>query len=260
MNRLFIANLMRIKNSKLYWIICGSMAAVALAMVIKALTDFDKKIDSAVTIFIIPIAIALAVFLGLFFGTEYSDGTIRNKLFVLDRRKIYFANLFTSFICAIGLVISYMLPVVLIGFPCVGLPKPFTLSIVAAGFVALLAYCSIYSRIGMLSANKAGTTVLSIILFLVLLVIGVVICSALAEPEFVLIYGSEFQYVPNPRYVTGAARVILQMLANILPSGQAVQFAEGTADTLWSLPLYSLGICGACSVAGAVIFHKKDIK
>ncbi|MDE6373806.1 MAG: hypothetical protein K2L72_04830, partial [Clostridia bacterium] len=238
MNRLFIANLMRIKNSKLYWIICGSMAAVALVLVF-IFMNADKTVDQIITLFVIPVGIALAVFLGLFFGTEYGDGTIRNKLIALDRRQIYFANLFTSFICAIGLIISYMLPVVLIGFPCIGLPKSLSFRIVAVGFVTLLAYCSIFTMIGMLYSNKAGATVLDIILFIVLLLIGAFICSVLMEPEFVLSYG-DAQFIPNPRYVTGTKRVILQILANVLPSGQAIQFAEGVTDTLWSLPLYSL--------------------
>ena len=260
MNRIFIANLMRIKNNKLYWGLCGSMFVVALAMIIKAFTNTDKRIDGAITIYLIPIGIALAVFLGLFFGTEYGDGTIRNKLIAVDRRQIYFADLFASVICSIGLIVSYMLPVVLIGFPCVGLPKAMTVCIAAVGFVTLLAYCAIFTMIGMLFANKAGATVLDIILFIVLLLIGSVICSVLDEPEFVLSYGADAQILPNPRYVSGATRVIMQIFANILPSGQVVRLAMGVTDALWSLPLYSLGICVVCSVAGAVIFYKKDIK
>lgn len=262
MNRLFIANFVRIKNSKLYWGLCCSMFIVALAMTINALANSDRSIDNAITVFVIPIGLALAVFLSLFLGTEYSDGTIRNKLIAHDRRQIYIANLFASFVCTIGLVVSYMIPVVLIGFPCVGLPNLLTVGIMSAGFVTLLAFCSLFTMVGMIYANKAGATVVNLVLSIVLVAIGAIICSVLTAPEFIPSYdiGTGIVYLPNPRYATGVTRVILQILANISPAGQAVQFAMGVTDALWSLPLYSFGICGLCSVAGAVVFNKKDIK
>ena len=112
MNRLLIANFMRVKKNKLFWALCGVMSLVSLFMIVNAIVNNDSQIDNAMCMFVIPVEIAAAVFISIFFGTEYGDGTIRNKLVVgHDRRQIYFANSITA--AASGLVLSaaYMLPI-----------------------------------------------------------------------------------------------------------------------------------------------------
>ena len=112
MNRLLIANFMRIKKNKLIWVLCGVMAFVSLMTVVTAISNRATQIDGLMCIFVIPVEIASAIFISIFFGTEYGDGTIRNKLVVgHDRRQIYFANLIT--VAAFSLVLSaaYMLPI-----------------------------------------------------------------------------------------------------------------------------------------------------
>ena len=97
MNRLLIANFARIKKNKLFWVLCGVMALMAIVMVVNAVSNRDTQIDGAMCAFAIPVEIAAAIFISIFFGTEYGDGTIRNKLIIgHDRRQIYFANLITA--------------------------------------------------------------------------------------------------------------------------------------------------------------------
>ena len=132
MNRLLIANFMRIKKNKLFWVLCGVMALVSLTMVVNLISNNATQIDGAANIFVIPAEIAAAIFISVFFGTEYGDGTIRNKLIAgHDRRQIYFANAIMSTVCAFAMFVSYMLPVMIFGFSFVGLPTGKTIGNVA---------------------------------------------------------------------------------------------------------------------------------
>jgi len=264
MIRLLTANLTRIKKSKLFWSLCGIVALFAFIMIIYMIADSIKIIDNAITLFVIPIEIAAAIFISIFFGTEYSDGAIRNKLVVGHRRHIiYLANFITSVICSGVFVLSYMLPVVLLGFSCVGLPSTGAIKILAVGLVTLIAFGALFTMVSMIYANKAGATVINLVLAFMLLIVGYVLCSYLMQPELIPTHGigNELEYIANPRYLSGAKRTFVQMLNDLLPAGQAVRFIYmGDAEPLWSLPLYSIGVGVELTTIGAVVFDKKDIK
>ena len=263
MNRLLIANFMRIKKNKLFWVLCGVMAFVSLMTVVTAISNRATQIDGLMCMFVIPVEIASAIFISIFFGTEYGDGTIRNKLVVgHDRRQIYFANLIT--VAAFSLVLSaaYMLPIVILGFPAVALPTVEAIKIVAVGVLTIFAFCSLFTMVSMIYSNKAGASVINLMLTFLLLVVASWLLANLSAPEFYPAYGTDdgIEYVRNPSYVSGAARTILQTLCDLLPAGQAMQFMMGVSSPLWALPLYSAGVCVACSAVGLVVFFKKDIK
>ena len=65
---------------------------------------------------------------------------------------------------------------------------------------------------------------------------------------------------PNPKYLKGTKREIIQSLYDINPGGQAIQCANMTAVNPLRLPLYSLGIIVLATGAGAVLFQKRDLK
>lgn len=263
MNRLLIANFMRIKKNKLFWVLCGVMALVSLMTVVTAISNRATQIDGLMCMFVIPVEIASAIFISIFFGTEYGDGTIRNKLVVgHDRRQIYFANLIT--VAAFSLVLSaaYMLPIVILGFPAVALPTVEAIKIVAVGILTIFAFCSLFTMVSMIYSNKAGATVINLVFAFLLLLTAFILISYLMVPEFQFVHGVDggMEQIRNPNYVSGIRRTILQILCDILPGGQAVQFTTGLLSPLWTLPLYSAGVCVACTAAGVVVFYKKDIK
>ena len=47
MNRLLIANFMRVKKNKLFWALCGVMSLVSLFMIVNAIVNNDSQIDNA---------------------------------------------------------------------------------------------------------------------------------------------------------------------------------------------------------------------
>lgn len=263
MNRLLIANFMRIKKNKLFWVLCGVMALVSLIMVFTAISNHADIIDGPMCMFVIPVEIAMAIFISIFFGTEYGDGTIRNKLVVgHDRRQIYCANLITVVVCGLVLSAAYMLPIVILGFPAVALPTVKSVQIVAVGVLTLFAFCSLFTMVSMMYSNKAGATVINLVLAFLLLLIAFLLISYLQAPEFHIVHGIDgsMEKVRNPMYVSGIRRTILQILCDLLPGGQAVQFTTGTFSPLWALPLYSVGVCAACTAVGIIVFYRKDIK
>ena len=261
MNRILIANFMRVIKNKLFWILCAVMAAVALIVVLNAISNNDTQIDNAMCFFVIPAEIAAAIFISIFFGTEYGDGTIRNKLIVgHDRRQIYFANAVTSAACALVMFAAYMLPVMILGFSAVALPTGKAVGIAAVGIVTLFAFCSLYTMISMVYSNKAGATAINLVLAFLLIVFASVLITILSAPEFYHAYGEGAELVRNPHYISGIARTMLQAFCDLLPSGQAMQFMTGFSSPLWAFVLYSAGVCTACTAVGAVVFFVKDIK
>lgn len=266
MYTLLVSGFTRIRKNMLFWICCGVMAAFGITAVVLLLVfnDGASQIDASLCDYIIPTEIAVAVFVSIFLGTEYGDGTIRNKLTIgHDRRQIYLANLILSIVCALIFCASYLIPLVIIGFACVGLPSETTVETIFASLATLVSFCSLFTAVGIGFKNKAGSTVVNLLSAFVLLIVGLVVCNCLTAPEFYPVYTGDsgtVEYIPNPAYPVGAARTFLQLLLNVLPGGQAVQIITGVIGPLWALPLYSLGVCAVCTAVGMIVFNKADIK
>ena len=59
---------------------------------------------------------AAAVFIGVFVGTEYSDGTLRNKLIIgHSRSSIYISNLIVCTTAGIIMHLTYIITTILLG-------------------------------------------------------------------------------------------------------------------------------------------------
>lgn len=262
MIKLLVANFFRAVKNKLFWCLCGATALVSLIMIVSAMLSGSAPIDGVICMCVVAVEIAAAVFISIFFGTEYGDGTIRNKLVVgHDRRQIYFANLLTAVVCGLVMTAAYILPVVILGFPLVGLPSVTAIQVMAVGIVTLFAFCSLFTMVSMMYSNKAGATVINLVLAFLLLAAASFLLSILNAPEYYTVFTDEGQeLVRNSNYIDGVARTILQALCDLLPSGQAMQFIQGISSPLWVFPLYSVGVCATCTAVGAVVFYKKDIK
>lgn len=265
MYRLLKANLSRVINSKLFWALCVVMAGIAVAFITgNAAYNERSSVDGVVVNgFGMFTGIAVALFSSIFFGTEYGDGTIRNKLIVgHGRTAIFLTNLLTAVICAFGFAAAYFLPVVVIGFPVLGLPTVSSAKIIGVGSATLVAFCSVHTTVSMVYANKAGATVVNLLIAFVTLVAAYGICMMLYQPEFVHAFGlgDEVIELPNRYYVSGASRALLVMLVDVMPAGHVIQSMIDPVSPLWSLPLCSAGVCVACAAIGVVVFRGKNIK
>lgn len=104
----------------------------------------------------------------------------------------------------------------------------FTLAV----FVLAIAFASIFTLISMLNHNKAITAVVCILLAFLLLFAGAQFNKMLNEPEtnmglMMTDNGQEYQEIPNPNYLEGGERKVVQFLYDFVPGGQALQCVSG---------------------------------
>lgn len=275
MRKLLSANFCRLRRDKVFWICFLAMLAyVVLAMLgnchqaLQDTTSFQYTLDMFYFVYAFPIGLLIAVFVSLFLGTEYSDGTIRNKLIVgHTRRDIYLAHLFTSMISGSFLLLAGILGG-LCGIPFLGTWKMGSrvLFFWLISLMCMAAFEAIFTLIGMLCSNKAVSAVLSILLFLGLLLIAFNLYYCLAEPEVVngIIITKEGMQMgdpePNPRYLTGLKREIYQFAIDFLPTGQCIEMEELTVVHPIRMIVSSVVITFVTTLGGILAFEKKDLK
>ena len=133
---------------------------------------YAVSMDSVFFGWAVVIGLVMAIFIPLFFGTEYSDGTIRNKIVTGHRRlHVYFANLAVSFFAAVCFNAAYMLSSALAGLPLIGwlsVDLITALLHVLGGLVTTAAFCAIYTLTVMLFHRKASAAVLSMLTVILL--------------------------------------------------------------------------------------------
>jgi hypothetical protein len=213
----------------------------------------------------------LSVFISMFLGTEYSDGTIRNKLIVgHTRTEIYLANLLT---CFGGCLIFFAVWAVggLAGIPYFGLWSVGIggwLQLLLISLLTLLAITSILTMASQMITNKAGSAVAAIFIVLALLLLGSYFYNSLCEPETYINgvtinsdgtveFGDE---VANSAYIGGTLRTVYHVILNILPSGQQIWIADETVVHPVFMCMCSLMIIVAFAGIGLLLFRRKDIK
>ena len=275
MCKLLRANLDRFKRDKVYWggmicMIAYCVMVVILQYRIMKAYDIECQLDNFLFASFMMIGIELSVVISLFVGTEYSDGTIRNKIIVgMSRRDIYLAN---SITCSVGAVVSALLTtlfVMMVGVPLfgwVGMKFSTLLLMVLIYAVAVIAYTSIYNLIAMLCSNKAYTAIINVVLSFGLLFVSIYLQQRLSAQEMLdcasLGANGEITYgtVANPHYLAGTAREIHQFFFDLLPSGQGMQVVCMEVIHPYRILLYSTILIILCNAIGVWIFKKKDLK
>ena len=117
-----------------------------------------------------------AILTSMFIGSEYSDGTIRNKLVVgHSRMRIYLANLIVCSVACVLISLSYITGVFVVGSAKGGelLTKTSVVTMcLVCSILVSVAFTSIMTMLAILNTNKAGNVVVSMLLALILLVSG----------------------------------------------------------------------------------------
>ncbi|MEA4964627.1 MAG: ABC transporter permease subunit [Oscillospiraceae bacterium] len=272
MNKLLTANFARLKKDKVFWLGMAFLFAAGIFGVMMKLTnDPTATADQLALIFPVLIGIVSAAFCSLYLGTEYSDGTIRNKLIVGHTRSaVYLANFITCSAAGIAMCLSYLAAVVAVGLPTLGLSDMSMGAmavLILVAFVMVIACTALFTLLCMLNQNKATAAVICILLLVALLVLATTINARLDAPQYYDSYvftdsqgsatsGQEI----NPQYLTGMKREIYQFFLDFLPTGQAIEISSQSTPHLWQMPLYSLLITVVSTVCGVWCFRKKDLK
>lgn len=276
MRKLLSANFVRLKKSKVFWAATLFLVVFGIVLVLNqykehVLYGYEVKLNTVFFGYTILIGIICAAFCSLFLGTEYSDGTIRNKLVVgHTRTAIYVSNFITVTVAALLMCAAFVIVVSVVGTPLIGLVKasPRLLAGLLFGSTLMIcAVCAILTLISMLNQNKAVSAVICILGMVALLFAAVVIKTKLEAPEFYdgfvfsdSLGSAENEQIANPEYLTGTARLVYECIYDILPTGQALQYSGMTANHLWQMMLYSLLITIGTTLTGIVCFGRKDVK
>lgn len=287
MNKLLSANFSRLFKNKAFWILMGAsflwgtgMIAGRYLEILKAIqfgdfqsTDVYYHIDNLFFQYAPIIGLFCAVFTTLFLGSEYSDGTIRNKISIgHSRRSIYLSNFIVCSAAGLLIMASWILSMFTVGAALLGWFKnteaaALLLSLLISVFM-VTAITAVFVLLSMLIQNKATSAVIVILAFFGLLFLGSYIENRLAEPESyktalsVTIEGQVELSEPqmNPNYVSGTQRKLFEFAEEFLPTGQAILISHQEMRNEGFMILYSLVLSLFITYIGITLFERKDLK
>lgn len=249
MNRLLSANFTRLRKSKVFWL--GVIAMIGFGAFLpisnymdeirfREFTDYEftNPFDNVLFGYSLAIGVLCAIFISLFLGTEYSDGTIRNKLIVgKTRASIYFSNLITNIAAALFMCLCYLGSVCAVGIPLcdkIDMEISLVLKIIAASLVMVIAFCSVCTMLSMIIQSKAIMAIISITSIFVLMFGSAIISDRLNQPKN-FVYSEITDGVekvisePNSYYVGGTKRKVYIFLNDFLPTSQSIKFYQNSA-------------------------------
>lgn len=280
MNRLLKANVSRLKKDTVFRVCLLFTLLYAIVTIVAGwrsmeINDTTIAIDAlflnsfGVSGFLAVPGIVLAAFCSMFIGTEFSDGTLRNKLIVGHRRRaIYLSNVLTCAVSGIFFSLVYLLTVSIAGIPLFGgfqLETGTLLLLIFDGMLAIVAYAAIFNMLSMVLQNKTVCVCLCLIAVMASMFLCFYLMKRLEGPSMVEVYQmvngkTTTESVPNNQYVDGSLRQVFQFMIDFLPSGQSLQLSGQTAVHLKLMPLYSAATILLTNIAGIAAFARKDIK
>ena len=275
MINLLSANLFRLRKSILFWITLLLSFGFGAFMCVtryreQFLYNYEVSLNSVFFGWALLIGLVLSVFLPLFFGTEYSDGTIRNKIIAGQRRHaIYVSTLITTFLSAVLFCAAYMLACVVVGVPLIGWLTVKTGVVLVScleAFIMTASWCALFTAVFMNCSRKAASAVSCMLLLLLLSIAALTVYQMLDAPEFYPAYSltADGQMTsimePNLAYLTEDQRPFYEFLLDLNPMGQALQYVNLAPARPLQMALCSLGLFAATTAAGAALFGRKDLK
>lgn len=281
MNKLLRANFTRLWKNKVFWGCMIFMAVDALNTVVNQYISFKRNGGEKALYFserlaldqTVAVSIISAIFIGLFIGTEYSNGTMRNKLIIgHSRTAIYFANLAVCITAAILIHVTYVVTALLGGLIAFG--NIFTnadvfIKLFAVTIIVITAFAAMLLPISTHITSKSAGVTTTIMLTLVLLIFAIIISQGLNEPEVYEAYtiidaSGEEIFEPetkNPFYVGGVQRKVYEVLYDVLPTCHAARIQmDDMPENPAVIPLWSAAVIIVTTACGAVFFRRKDLK
>ena len=280
MRKLLSANVARLWKSRVFWGLegfCFGFGVFAYSLVTYNTRNLGQgwleyEAHSYFYLWVLYIAVIIALFACFFIGTDYSDGTLRNKMIVgHSREEIYLSFLLTTFTAAFFFVLAYLLAVLLVGLPLSGRAvlthvqaQPWRL--LGCGLV-IVEYAALFTMVSMLDSDKARNLVISLLIAVILIFSGMMAYGKLSAPELIQIVVPQSDGGillkdgdPNPEYLTGGIRTVFVWLAAILPSGSMMLSLDKNLSFDWRNPVCAVALTTLLNVIGIGVFKKKDIK
>lgn len=276
MGKLLSANFIRLKKDKIFWTCIGVMLLYCVVYMLNGcrqatadMSDYSYGLDQYYFHFAASIGLFCALFGSMFFGTEYGDGTIRNKIIIgHTRQSVYLANLLTAFTAALCMMLTWLIGA-LVAVPVLGFWKMDAFHLILyllIGVMLTAALCSICTFVSMLSVNKAMTVAISILLVLGLIALASMVYGRLQEPEMssgVLITANGMDLsdpAPNPNYITGLKREVYEWLMDFLPTGQGLKLWQLEVNRPLRMLVSSVFITLFTTLGGIFLFKRKNLQ
>lgn len=280
MRKLLSGNFARLWKSRVFWVLQGfsfGFGVFAYALVAYNTRNLGQgwleyEAHGYFYLWVFYIAVIIALFACFFIGTDYSDGTVRNKMIVgHSREEIYLSFLLTTITAAFFFVFAYLLAVLLVGLPLSGTAvlthvqaQPWRL--LGCGLV-IVEYAALFTMVSMLDSDKARNIVISLLIAVILIFSGMMAYGKLSAPEYIQIVVPQSDGgillkdgAPNPEYLTGTIRTAFAWLTIILPSGSTMLSLDKHLSFDWRNPICAATLTALLTVIGIGVFKKKDIK
>lgn len=289
MSKLLAAEQSRLLKSLIYKIcLAFSIGLAALCVILRwydALKHADiyaklgesyQNIDSLLLASPIYLLFVLPVFVGIFVGTEYSDGTIRNKMIVGHLRadlylsKLIVCSLADEILMFANIAVLWILGKLLVGGT--SLTAAQFLAYLSVIFFATLSLTAILLLIAMSIQSKAAGSVSCILFVLIMMFSSLFVFQSLSAQEYIevpsevnintdteeadIVYEKE----KNPRYLTGIKRRIYSTINDVLPFSQIYQFGMTDVEQPGMMMIYDCFILIFTTGTGIVILKKKNLK
>ena len=277
MRKLITANFFRIRKDRFSWCVVGIIVILSLVNVFNSARSYEAMADAGYILSLEDyyfnqaplIGAFLALLISMFLGTEFSEGTIRNKLCIGHKRnEIFLSNFISCALATIALTAVWLLISALL----FGLIGPLEMSIsefvgcilVAMGFA--VSFAALYTVIGSLSSNKAMTIIYTFAVFIIFAIAASGLYDRLCEPEMnegMMLVGTqlvEMEPTPNPLYLSGMIRTVCEAALELLPTGQALLLSDVAVEYPVRAIALSVVFTTVTLLVGGMLFRRKDIK
>ena len=275
MRKLITASFSRLWKEKLFWLVFAFMSIGSVCYNWIGYNEINNPqiyVEDILFCMLPVSSFVFALFISMRLGTEFEDHTIRNRLIVgYSRTQVYFSEYLTCMAASVILLAVMLLCSSLFGlFLSLEFLSDWTdIAFLVFGCVLLaLVFSAMFVGICMNVGSKAASLVASIVFLFAILLLASFCINALEEPSMaytnvIISVEDSVQFgdlVENPAYVDGTQRMIYELIADILPTGQAIQMNNLEFERSARWPVFSLIMLIIATVAGYIPFRKRDIR
>lgn len=275
MRKLLAASFSRLWKEKIFWFVFLIMSIGSVCFNWIGYNEINNPqiyVEDMIFCMLPMSGFVFALFISMRLGTEFEEHTIRNKLVVgYNRTQIYFAEYITCMVASIILLGIMLLFATVFGLLLSLEFQSGWMEIVFLLFCCVLiasVFSAMFVGISMNVGAKATSLVVSIVFLFAILLLASFCINALAEEPMAYSNititvedGVQFgDLIENPAYVDGTQRTVYELIADILPTGQAIQLNNLEFERATRWPVFSLMMLVIATVAGYIPFRKRDIR
>ena len=275
MRKLLAASFSRLWKEKIFWFVFLIMSIGSVCFNWIGYNEINNPqiyVEDMIFCMLPMSGFVFALFISMRLGTEFEEHTIRNKLVVgYNRTQIYFAEYITCMVASIILLGIMLLFATVFGLLLSLELQSGWMEIVFLLFCCVLiasVFSAMFVGISMNVGAKATSLVVSIVFLFAILLLASFCINALAEEPMAYSNititvedGVQFgDLIENPAYVDGTQRTVYELIADILPTGQAIQLNNLEFERAVRWPVFSLIMLVIATVVGYIPFRKQDIR